>query len=477
MRLADALGGTAGAEIANVIETSAAIARDVGLPPARARAVLGEIDLNRRYLADHPVPRPGARVYDGGLVFERYAGRGLRLMPLATWADAQARRKAGDIDGMRLRLDAALERSVPTPGGSLKIEYLFPYGGGEAPWRSPMASAVAMDALARGFEVTGEERYRTAAIALLDDVLGMGRDEGENDLWFPLYPFAPDVHVLNANLQVTLNLWHTNDALDLPAARTAYDRSIATLLRRVERYDTGGWSLYSEGTEATLGYHDLQTLQLRQLANITGDPYFRTYSVRFLTYRRQDTRVTGPKRPPRPAYPWPRDGFKDDALVRFSLSKPCTSVTVVIRRAGSGRLLDRIDLGALHGGMHELRWRVPRGRATYRIDVTAIDLVGNRSSTRGVTTAEARLDTTRPRVRASLVGRRLRWRVVDRESPWITLTVHRRGKRVLLLPKRGMLGDRRLPARFTAAKSVMLIVRDSSGNATAVRVKRHGASR
>ena len=49
-------------------------------------------------------------------------------------------------------------------------------------------------------------------------------------------------------------------------------------------YDTGAWSRYHT-READLGYHDLMTLQLRQLALKSGDPAFRAYADRFTLYR------------------------------------------------------------------------------------------------------------------------------------------------------------------------------------------------
>ena len=70
----------------------------------------------------------------------------------------------GDVEVTKRMLDKALEISVPKPGGALTTEYLFPFGSGAPPWSSPMAHSLAMDALTRGFALTGDVRYRDAAL-------------------------------------------------------------------------------------------------------------------------------------------------------------------------------------------------------------------------------------------------------------------------------------------------------------------------
>ena len=73
----------------------------------------------------------------------------------------------------------------------------------------------------------------------------------------------------------------TGDAQALSWARDGAQTAAALL----PEYDTGAWSLYEGPREAKLGYHDLMTLQLRQLALRTGNVLFRIYSDRFAQYR------------------------------------------------------------------------------------------------------------------------------------------------------------------------------------------------
>ena len=166
------------------------IARTRGFTPQRAREVFLELSVNASVL-----PKRLPKVYQGGmrfgsLTYERYAGQGLRIQPLASWWLARDIARHADLAVTKRMLDKALEISVSKAGGALTTEYLFPFGAGAPPWSSPMAHSLAMDALTRGFALTGDERYREAALQFAKGVAASDVAPGAA-VWFPIYPFAP----------------------------------------------------------------------------------------------------------------------------------------------------------------------------------------------------------------------------------------------------------------------------------------------
>jgi hypothetical protein len=161
-------------------------------------------------------------------------------------------------------------------------------------------------------------------------------------------------------------------------------------------------------------------------------------------------------------YPWPQDGFRDDVLVRFWLSKISTANVKV---GGSS-----YGLGLRRRGWHAVVWRPGRkAPGEYRPRVTATDLAGNRG-TMLLREIKVAVDTTPPDVTARVRGTRLSWAVTDATSPWAKLRLRLvrdgvvRVQELGVRPKRGVL-DLGLPrGRWQAT----LVVFDSSGNRTRV---------
>jgi hypothetical protein len=353
-------------------------------------------------------------------------------------------------------IEQLLSISVPHGGGELTTEYLFPFGGGAPPWSSPMAHALAMDALARSFRALGDDRYRVAALAFAKSVAGTDVAPG-SAVWFPMYPFAPGQRVLNGDLQVIIGL---DQVRKLPGGEGYADlatRAAGTAKDRLPRYDTGSWSRYDESREAPLAYHDLMTDQLRQLGKERRDTVFTDYANLFADYRVEppafDVLPGGAKL----AYPLPRDGFRDAFTVRFTLTK-LSRVTVTWRRNGK-RVTSR-PLGLLAGGTHTIQWapgKTPPG--FYTIGFAGKDVAGNFGSVTDDRPYEIARDRTPPTiVSVRYAGGRLTWRLKDRGTPWVSVAI-KAGKKTTTLRKRPLTGS----ARLKRAPSLVTF-RDSSGN-------------
>ena len=448
--------GAGGRELAAVVASTVRIARTSGFTPQRAQAVFLELSVNAKQLPKR-VPAVHARLRIDSLTFERYPGQGLRIQPLATWWFARDTARHGDVRVTKRLLDKALALAIPHAGGALTSEYLFAFGGGAPPWSSPMAHGLAMDALRRGFVLTGDDRYRVAALNFAKSVAASDVAPGAQ-VWFPIYPFSPGLRVLNADLQVILGLDQVAKLDGGEAYADLAARAAATAEDRLPRFDTGSWSRYSEQREAPLEYHDLMTQQLGLLGKERKNGSFAEESQTFADYRVEppafDIRPGGAKL----AYPVPRDGFRDGFTVRFTVTK-LSRVTVSWRRNGK-RVASR-PLGLLGGGNHTVRWAPGKVKpGFYTIGFAGKDVAGNFGSVTDDRPYEIARDRTPPAIRSvRYSGGKLRWKLKDGGTPWVSVAI-KVGRKPTALRKRPLSGS----AKLKKAPSLVTF-RDSSGNA------------
>ncbi len=174
-----------------------------------------------------------------------------------------------------------------------------------APWYSGLAQGQGVSLLLRAHAQTGNDKYRQAAeqafVSLtkpiaLGGVLFQDEDKDGKDqhLWIEEYLVDPPTHILNGFMWA---LWGVFDfwlARADPAAKKIFDRGAETLLRNLDRFDTGYWSLYEQsGTRlkmlASPFYHRLHVVQLRVMAQLTGDLRFANVADRWEGYARHRT--------------------------------------------------------------------------------------------------------------------------------------------------------------------------------------------
>ena len=240
----------------------------------RALTLFTTLELNAKHLVHDRLPAPGHDVADGlGVVYRSVPGRGLRFHPLGSFGQLNKYVSAGQRRRATSLAYALLARAH-AGRRELTWEYDFRAAGGDPPWTSGMAQAVAAQALARAGLVP-EARLAFAAIPkrLVN--------ERETGAWIRLYGFS-DIAVLNAQLQAALSL--------ADYARLARDERAALLATRLRRaalralpaFDTGHWSRYAlGGSEAPLGYHQYVTSLLWKLAQTTGNERWATQAAEF----------------------------------------------------------------------------------------------------------------------------------------------------------------------------------------------------
>src|SRR4051794_16098087 len=200
-------------QLAAQLVTMAAIADRGALTAERFPALFHQLDANRIWFAAKGPPGALSRVHVGAdpIVYGYFPGSGLVIHPLFNWSQANSYWFAKDYARMQQLIDALAPLVVPQPGGWATWEYLFDYGNGKAPWRSAMPHAVAMQALVRASQATGNPGDLALAQRLAPG-LGVPTTSGgllspDGSRWWPLYSFDPGLRVLNGDLQVLVSLY------------------------------------------------------------------------------------------------------------------------------------------------------------------------------------------------------------------------------------------------------------------------------
>jgi len=278
-------------------------------------------------------------------------------------------------------------------GGFVAWEYLFAFGSGAPPWISGMTQATGAQALARGRRVLGDPRYAHAARRALGAFeqpppTGVGVDVAGGTR-YTMYSFDPSLRILNGELQAVIGLRDTATLLHDARAWRLYAAGERVARGAVAAFDTGAWSLYSQGgRESTLGYHRLLGGFLDGLCRRTGVRTYCATGRRFARYVRE---------PPRVALARLRGArVRRATTIRFSLSKISRVRLFVWDRSG---LEVRRDL-RLARGEHGVRW-VPALRGRHFVKIVATGPAGTRAVVRRTVRAKVVSRRARPARRAA----------------------------------------------------------------------------
>ncbi|HEX8066627.1 MAG TPA: D-glucuronyl C5-epimerase family protein [Thermoleophilaceae bacterium] len=393
------LDGTRRAELSSVIERLELFASRDQLTASRMPALFLQLRRNTEFWGGDPrfpprtdvPPEPcqsasgggnaGARIQFAGseLIFQYYPGNGLQVQPLANFGKANGiytacRRKQArcDPEALRRLLDE-LVAIRSKRAGFTAWEYWFPFGGGSPPWVSGMEAGTAIQALARGSQLLGESSYLRVARAAVPifaksapaGVRARGEGGGSH---YALYSFAPGLRVLNGFLQAITGIYDYARVAHDDRAMALFRAGDRSARREVPRYDTGAWSLYSQGgAESTLNYHNVVTDFLTNLCSRTRAAVYCSTRQRFSAYKR---------RPPALRYAGPSKAVEGRrTLLAFKLDK-VSCVTAVIRDAAGAEVYrSRIKVAR---GRHAFTWR-PRRAGELTLELEALDLRKNRS--------------------------------------------------------------------------------------------------
>jgi heparosan-N-sulfate-glucuronate 5-epimerase len=172
----------------------------------------------------------------------------------------------------------------------------------EAPWYSALAQGQGISVLVRAHKEaahteSGNSRYLDAAQRALVSFYkpvaegGVAFTDDRGDLWFEEYIVWPPTHILNGFIWATWGVYDYVLATKDASAHNLFMRAVQTLLRNLDRYDLGFWSLYEQsGTRlpmvASPFYHQLHIVQLRVMHRLTGEHEFARVADRWESYAR-----------------------------------------------------------------------------------------------------------------------------------------------------------------------------------------------
>lgn len=153
--------------------------------------------------------------------------------------------------------------------------------GLRAPWYSGLAQGQGLSCLVRAYLLTGDEAYMKAADAAFKSLQLDIKDGGvslftpEGDTWIEEYLTERPSHILNGFLW---GIWGVHDyalATQNKEAEALFNAGSATILRHLDDFDTGWWSLYDLTPHrvrcvTSPFYHQLHIVQLRVMYRLTG---------------------------------------------------------------------------------------------------------------------------------------------------------------------------------------------------------------
>lgn len=349
----------------------------------RLPALVETLERNDQWWATGPLLSSGARVgFTGsGLVWQHYPGHGIQIQWLGTWGKANGLFGAKDDVAFGNLVSEAVSLAGNRAGG-IGFEYLFPFDGGDPPWVSGLAQGTALTALVRAGwrlkDTTWDDAARRAiGIFRVPPPEGVAQPTAVGTHYLQ-YSFAPKLHILNGFVQSLNGLFDYAKLLDDPEGRQLFAAGRAEAAAELPRYDTGGWSKYSEYTESSLHYHDvlrgfLATLCTRlQRAKQPDDPFCH-YAAEFTLDLERDPQITFEA-----AQGTLRAGRT--ARVRFRIDKPGTVTLLITRGTFTHRAVVPVA-----SGPHSFGWRPPVS-GSYAISISATDYAGNSAT---VTSAAA----------------------------------------------------------------------------------------
>jgi hypothetical protein len=164
-----------------------------------------------------------------------------------------------------------------------------------APWYSGLAQGQGISLLLRAHRETGVAGFLYAAQRAFASFLipiadgGVTFTDASGDIWFEEYIVSPPTHILNGFVWASWGVYDYFLATGDPTAQSLFQQAVHTLLRNLDRYDLGFWSLYEQsGTRlkmvASPFYHQLHIVQLRVMHRLSGEQPFLDLAERWENY-------------------------------------------------------------------------------------------------------------------------------------------------------------------------------------------------
>ena len=168
--------------------------------------------------------------------------------------------------------------------------------GLKAPWYSALAQGPGISVLLRAHRETGEARYADAAVKAFEAFQrsvpegGVIHLDAAGDPWLEEYLVTPPSHVLNGLLWASWGVYDYGKLGGHDAGRELFEKSVETVIKNLDRWDTGFWSCYEIRPGripmvASPYYHRLHITQMDVMHRLTGRDEFRDRAQRWRAYR------------------------------------------------------------------------------------------------------------------------------------------------------------------------------------------------
>jgi len=190
------------------------------------------------------------------------------------------------------------ENQISKIGSNLNGVWLLPYEvplyNIKAGWVSALGQGLAISALTRAYQCTGEDHYldtalRGVEVFKLDKAAGGVKTEEDGFICYEEYQSKTPSCVLNGHISALWGLYDLNQVSDDNTCKEMFEDAISSLEENIVRYDIGYWTrydLYSDFKNvASYFYHDLHIKQLKILYLLTNLDIFNVYSERWFTFQ------------------------------------------------------------------------------------------------------------------------------------------------------------------------------------------------
>lgn len=163
------------------------------------------------------------------------------------------------------------------------------------PWISAISQGRAISVLCRAFQMTHNDQFLNAALSATGPFHfdcnsgGLIAKDQEGNLYYEEYPFSGNSHhVLNGFITSLFGLHELYRVTGDTVVYKLFKQGISTLRKDnvLHRYDLGFWTTYSQAPDKPMAfkYQATHVIQMLELANITGDKYFKDTAHKWLQY-------------------------------------------------------------------------------------------------------------------------------------------------------------------------------------------------
>ena len=164
-----------------------------------------------------------------------------------------------------------------------------------APWYSGLAQGQGISVLMRALKETENIKYQKAAqdafqvFLVPTDSGGVNYIDNDGNHWIEEYIVHPPTHILNGFMWGLWGIYDYAIQLNDEKAITLFKQYTRTLVKELNSYDTGYWSLYEHsGTWIKMitssFYHQLHIVQLKVMFILTNENMFDTMATKWADY-------------------------------------------------------------------------------------------------------------------------------------------------------------------------------------------------